>query len=308
VYTPTPNMGIRYLNAFLKNNCRDGINDVHLQDLSGISVAIDASIYMYQYEMDNRLVECMDMFIDVLNGYHIKPVFVFDGKPPAEKSDIINERKEKRKQASLDCKELVAKLNDDTLDSDMKDVLTNEYERLKRTSVFINKDKISRVKTLLDERNVAYYNASGEADEMCAQLVLSGHCWGCMSDDMDMFVYGCNNVIRNVNIQDHTATLYNLPDILKCLNISYENFKSICIISGTDYNKICSEQGGNVNSMNLYTALNLYNRFVKKVKYQNMTFYSWLKHYIKYDMDYDSLHKIHDMFTINTHLITIPVS
>ena len=301
-------MGIRHLNAFLKNSCTKGITDIHLEDLSGNTIAIDASIYMYQYEMDNKLIESMTTLIDTLNNYNVDPIFVFDGKPPMEKIDIINERKEKRKQASIDCKELVVRLKDENLDSDTKTLLENEYERLKRTSVFINKDKIAKVKSLFDSRNVKYYNAPSEADEMCAQLVLSGYCWGCMSDDMDMFVYGCKNVIRNVNIYDQVATLYNLPEILDCLGITYENFKRICIISGTDYNKICAEHNGTITNMNLYTALNLYNRFVKKVKYQNMSFYQWLKHYIKYDMDYDSLYKIYDMFTLDINCDCIPVS
>ena len=29
-----------------------------------------------------------------------------------------------------------------------------------------------------------------------------------------------------------------------------------------------------------------------------MLFYDWLKHYIKYDVDYDTLHKICDMFVL----------
>ena len=86
-------MGIRYLNAFLKNSCTKGITDIHLEDLSGNTIAVDASIYMYQYEMDNKLLESMTTLIDVLHSYHVKPIFVFDGKPPVEKIDIINERK-----------------------------------------------------------------------------------------------------------------------------------------------------------------------------------------------------------------------
>lgn len=302
-------MGIRYLNAFLKNNCKQGISKIHMEDLSGCSIVIDASIYLYQYEMDNKLIESMDKLVNIMNMYNINPTFVFDGKPPVEKTDIINERKERRKQACIDCKELMEKINDSTIDSTDKNDLITEYEILKRTSVFITREKINRVKKLFDEKNISYYDAPSEADELCAKMVQMKQCWGCMSDDMDMFVYGCNNVIRNVDIENHTAMLYNLTDMLSSLNITYENFKSICIISGTDYNKETSENDNRTsNHINLYTALKLYNRFIKKVKYDNMTFYAWLKYYIKYDMDYESLHKIYNMFTIDNCSTTITVS
>ena len=85
------------------------------------------------------------------------------------------------------------------------------------------------------------YTANGEADELCAFLVLNGYCWGCMSDDMDMFVYGCNNIVRDVDIYKQTAVVYNLPVILYELNINYANFKQVCILAGTDYNNNMSE-------------------------------------------------------------------
>ena len=37
---------------------------------------------------------------------------------------------------------------------------------------------------------------------------------------------------------------------------------------------------------------------MKKVKYTNMLFYDWLKHYIKYDVNYSVLYKICDMFVL----------
>ena len=63
-------MGIRYLNAFLKNNCKQGISKIHMEDLSGCSIVIDASIYLYQYEMDNKLIESMDKLVNIMNMYN----------------------------------------------------------------------------------------------------------------------------------------------------------------------------------------------------------------------------------------------
>ena len=42
-------MGIKYLNRFLQENCKQSINKINLNELSGKKIVIDTSIYMYRY-------------------------------------------------------------------------------------------------------------------------------------------------------------------------------------------------------------------------------------------------------------------
>lgn len=287
-------MGIRYLNTYMKNKCKNGIKTTQLKQLSGCSLAVDISIYMYRYEMEGKLIENTITLINTLLSYDINPIFVFDGKPPEEKIQTLNIRKERRKDASEQCKELLEKIQ--TGDADCADICN--YERFKQDATRITREKVNTVKKIISGFNLTQYNANGEADELCAFLVLNGYCWGCMSDDMDMFVYGCNNIIRDVDIYTKTAMVYNLPIILYELNIAYHNFKQVCILAGTDYNNDTSTTDERKSMLNIYVVFKLYNRFAKKVKYDNMLFYDWLKYYIKYDVDYDDLHKICDMFVL----------
>ena len=287
-------MGIRYLNTYMKNKCNNGIKTMQIKELSGCSLAIDISIYMYRYEMEDKLIENMVSLINILLSCNINPVFVFDGKPPEEKLQTLNIRKEKRREASEQCKEILEKINSG--EADCNDLY--KYERFKQDATRITREKVNTIKKIISGFNLTQYTAKGEADELCAFLVLNGYCWGCVSDDMDMFVYGCNNIIRDVDIYKETAVVYNLPLILYELNINYANFKQVCILAGTDYNNNISETDERKNILNIYVVFKLYNRFTKKVKYDNMLFYDWLKHYIKYDVDYDTLHKICDMFVL----------
>lgn len=287
-------MGIRYLNTYMKNKCNNGIKTMQLKELAGCSLAIDISIYMYRYEMEDKLIENTVALINILLSYNINPVFVFDGKPPEEKTQTLNIRKERRKEASEQCKEILEKINSG--EADCNDLYN--YERFKQESTRITREKVNTIKKIISGFNLTQYTANGEADELCAFLVLNGYCWGCMSDDMDMFVYGCNNIVRDVDIYKQTAVVYNLPVILYELNINYANFKQVCILAGTDYNNNMSETDERKNMLNIYVVFKLYNRFTRKVKYNNMLFYDWLKHYIKYDVDYDTLHKICDMFVL----------
>jgi hypothetical protein len=93
-----------------------------------------------------------------------------------------------------------------------------------------------RVKMLLQALGVQYIMATGEADALCAQMVLKRKAHACMSDDTDMFVHGCPRVLRHLNLMDETATLYDMSKILNLLGISMTEFRQICVVSGTDYN------------------------------------------------------------------------
>tara|TARA_Y100000816_G_scaffold289836_1_gene277141 strand:- start:4468 stop:5361 length:894 start_codon:yes stop_codon:yes gene_type:complete len=294
-------MGIRNLNNFLKNKCSRSIQKITLAEISNRCIVVDISIYLYQFEVDGKLEVNMNKLIDIMCKYSIKPIFVFDGKPPCEKTQTIETRKEARKKASQECEEINNMLSDDNISEEEKLLLTEKYKKLKKEAVTLTRDKIKNVKNILNNRGVCFIDPEDqEADKICAEMVVNDLCWACMSDDMDMFIYGCNFIIRDFDMENETAILYNLKEILRELDITYENFKRICVISGTDYNSI--EKG---SSINLYTAMKLFNRFQKNVKYKNMNFYEWLRVYIKYNIDYDNLEKIYNMFTVESFSKTI---
>ena len=64
-------------------------------------------------------------------------------------------------------------------------------EQLKKQFINITKSHIAQVKELITAYGCTYYDAPGEADELCAMLTIKGKVWACLSEDMDMFVYGC---------------------------------------------------------------------------------------------------------------------
>ena len=50
---------------------------------------------------EKALMEQMYLMINLFRFYNIIPIFVFDGKPPEEKRELINQRKEMRKEAKI---------------------------------------------------------------------------------------------------------------------------------------------------------------------------------------------------------------
>lgn len=86
-------MGIKNLNRFLLDNCnKKSITKIHLSKLSGKKLVIDVSIYLYKFLSENALLENMYLFISILKQYDIIPVFIFDGKPPPEKKQLLINR------------------------------------------------------------------------------------------------------------------------------------------------------------------------------------------------------------------------
>jgi 5'-3' exonuclease len=294
-------MGIRYLNRFLKDNASPSIRMCRLSELSGKKIAIDISIYMYRFASDDTLIENIYLMLSIFRHYNIIPIFIFDGKPPSEKRELLQKRKDDKCRAEEEYNKLknTLEINKNMNEADKQEIIYN-MDMLKKKFVYINKNDIENVKILIRCYGATYYDAPGEADELCAMLTIKEKVWACLSEDMDMFVYGCPRVIRYFSLLNHTAVIYDVKGILSNLGITQKELREICVLSGTDYNLECDN---NANTLN-----NTLKQFKKYHKSNSkLSFYEWLNennsNFIK---DYDLLLKINEMFDLDNHFnITI---
>ena len=234
--------------------------------------------------------------LTVFTHYNIVPIFIFDGKPPAEKKELLLRRREDRKDAEN--KYNVLKHQLETYDFDEMDNhdISNSMDILKKKLVNITKTDFDNVKKLITAYGSTYYDAPGEADELCAYLTIKGKVWACLSEDMDMFVYGCPRVIRFISLTNKSAVLYDHKGILNELKISQKELREICVLSGTDYN-IQSHDDKDKYCPTLYNTLKLFKKY-KKNKPLN-GFYDWIGENTSYIEDLDILIKINTMFDIS---------
>jgi 5'-3' exonuclease len=285
-------MGIQYLNRFLIDNCsKSSIRKVHLRELKHKTVVIDTSIYIYKFIAENKLIENTYLLISLFRHYSITPIFVFDGRPPREKRDLLNQRKLQKQEAEQKYLEM-KNILENTSDHEEIAKLQKQIENIKKQCVNVTMDDIQSVKQLIDYYGVQYYNAEQEADQLIAYLVNSKKVWGCISDDMDMFVYGCSRVFRHLSLLNHTLMLYDTKSILNDLEMTMDEFREITVLSGTDYNIH--------NKTTLYDTIHWFSKF-KKYSKKNATrtsFYEWLLENSKYISDYDELISQYQMFII----------
>ena len=228
-------MGIKDLNKIVRSYCKKSTKIISLKELSGKTIVIDISIYLYRFAKENTLIENIFLMISIFHYYHITPIFVFDGKPPIEKRDLLIQRIKDKKAAEKEYNVLKEKLNIIN-DFQEKKEISLHLDVLKKQFVSITKDQIDKVKELIISYGASYLEATGEADELCAMLVLKNNVWACLSEDTDMFVYGCSRVLRYFSLVNHTCVLYDMEKILLDLSLNQKQFRQLCILSGTDYN------------------------------------------------------------------------
>ena len=296
-------MGITHLNKYIQQKCPNSIHRISISNLYGKSIVVDISIYLYKYETVNLLMENIYTMLSIFTYYHITPLFIFDGKPPAEKKALLIERRKERNKAI----DYYHTLNEHVLSTQMKEEdkqeLLTEMLALKKQMVVITREKIEKVKELLRAYGATYYDAPGEADELCAMLVITKKVWACLSEDMDMFVYGCPRVLRYFSLRNHTAVLYYTKGILRELQMSQVEFREICVLSGTDYNLYCQDK--HIHLFQTFAYFQKYKKWVinetKKmdmIRHDDVTFYTWMQSNTKYIKNIDYLLQINKLFDL----------
>lgn len=294
-------MGIKNLNKFLRNNCKDAIKFISMNELCNKKIAVDISIYMYKFAAENSLIENIYLMLSIFKYYNIIPIFIFDGKPPTEKKALLDKRRKDKKEAQKEYDKLSEQLKNNTIDEYDRQEISNNMDLLKKQFIYINKDKIDSVKKLIRAYGATYYDAPEEADELCASLVIKNKVWACLSEDMDMFVYGCPRVLRYLSLLNHTLVIYNLDEILYGLGLKQKELREICVLSGTDYNfnNLDNNLINRKEEPNLYKTLKYFKKYNKSDQYENIDFYDWLNINTTYIKNYALLNKIYKMFDIS---------
>jgi len=288
-------MGIRLLNKYIKTNCKNGVSVIKMEDLRGKYIAIDTSIYLYRFLQEEVLLENFYLLLSLLKFYNITGIFVFDGKPPEEKYKLIDKRNSVKAEARKKYKELemkINKINDNDYEREEKNDIQNEMVELKKKFVKLERYHIDSIKKLITAFGECYIDAEGEADQLCAKLVIKKIAYACLSEDMDLFLYGCPRVLRYLSLLNESMVLYNLSEILKELEISLNDFRQICVLSGTDYND-------NNIGLDLYKSVEFYKTYKNDEKNNNIDFYTWIDNNMKGIVNIIELYVINNMFLLD---------
>lgn len=250
-------MGIKQLFKFLSENAPRSIKVQTMENYTGRVLAVDASTCLYQFVVairlgaENQHANLMNDAGEVtshIGGFlnrtlrmfeaGIKPVYVFDGKPPEFKSAELAERREKREKAEAELKEAVEA-------GDQEAVLKQTKRTVKVTSK-MNED----TRRLLRMMGCPIIEAPCEAEATCAEMTKLNKVYGAVTEDMDVLTFGSPVMIKNLFSTQPGGTTSTTPGLkpgqkpvyeinlavaLEQLNVSMDQFVDFCILCGCDY-------------------------------------------------------------------------
>ena len=234
-------MGIKGLTQLIKQHSPESIETINLHKLSGKRVAIDASLFMYKMLINMRksnndyFTSKEGKIVSHINGIfykttnylavNITPIYVFDGKPPENKQNVLKNRNDKVKNAKSEMEN--------------KELTEEQKNHLEKKTVRLTKQHVDDIKQLLDLMGVSYVQANGEAEAYASEMCRQGMVDYVVTEDMDTLAFGCPRMIRtcldkSIRRSD-VISVINLDSILENFNLSYEQFVDMCILCGCDY-------------------------------------------------------------------------
>lgn len=227
-------MGVKGLFKVIQERSPDAVKQTKLEDLSGKTVGIDASLSLYQFiiaiknsgdlkdDKGNSTSHIQAVIGKVLSllKHNILPVFVFDGKPPSLKN------------ATMEARSKIKKTARDQLASTLDE---EEKKRLEKRSVSLTQENINEVKEVLSLMGFPVIQAPEEADSQLAHMQKTHLLDAVMTEDMDLLPFGCEVLVRSGTKRGELNRI-DYRKIREQMGLTHEQFIELCILLGTDYN------------------------------------------------------------------------
>jgi len=226
---------------------------ISLSEMSGKIIAIDAFNALYQFlsiirqpdgtPLKNRDGEVTShlsgLFYRCINLLEvgIKPVLIYDGKPPELKRETIRARTAARMEAEVAWKEALA-------EGDVRRAWSKATRASRLTSIMIEDSK-----RLLEHMGIPWVQAPSEGEAQASAMVSRGMAHAAASQDFDALLFGCPRLVRNLAISGkrrlpRTNKFVNvdpeevlLDQVLGSIGVSRPQLIDMGIMMGTDFNR-----------------------------------------------------------------------
>ncbi len=224
--------------------------EIGMESLMDKVVAVDAFNWIYQFlsiirQKDGEpLKDSRGQVTSHLSGLFyrsiklleagVKPVYVFDGKPPELKKGVSEKRRDVREEAKREWKAALER----------KDY--EEARKFAQRATTVTSDIIADSKSLLETMGIPHVQAPSEGEAQCAHMCKKGIAWCTASQDYDSLLFGTPRLVRNLSISgkrkrgnDYVTInpeIIHLDKVLESLGIEHEQMVILGMLVGTDYN------------------------------------------------------------------------
>ena len=182
----------------------------------------------------------------------IKPVYVFDGKPPSLKTAEIERRKQIKKDATVKYEKAISEGN-------MEDA-----RKYAQQTTSMKDGMVKESKEFLTYFGIPYIEAPSEGEATAAYLTNTGQAYASASQDYDSILCGAKKLVRNFTssgrrkIPNRNTYIDVLPEIIETqktldsLKMTREELVDVGILIGTDFNPNGFERIGLKTAMKLF--------------------------------------------------------
>ncbi len=222
--------------------------EVSLDYFENKIIAVDAFNILYQFLttirapdgslFTNKKGETIGLFSRTSNFLlkGMKPVFVFDGKPPELKKTESAKRKEIKKKARKQYQEAAEKEN------------IEEMKKFAARTSKLGQKEIESAKELLTLFGLPIIEAQCEGEAQAAQIVKKGDAFAVISQDYDSLLFGAPKLVHNLTVAGKRKKIHGLgmitvkPEVidlaenLNNLGIDNNQLIALAMLTGTDYN------------------------------------------------------------------------
>jgi len=166
----------------------------------------------------------------------IKPVYVFDGKPPSLKSAEIENRKQIKREATIKYEKAISHGNMD------------DARKFAQQTTSMRDGMVDDSKHLLSLFGIPYIQAPSEGEATAASLTNTGQAFAAASQDYDSVLFGAKKLVRNFTnsgrrkLPSKNTYIEVIPEIidykknLESLKLTREELVDVGILIGTDFN------------------------------------------------------------------------
>jgi hypothetical protein len=226
-------MGIRGLVGYLKAKLPQVKKPVAWT--AGQSWAIDCSCLLYRARAAGLSpMTVVASLLVRMRRMNITPIVIFDGRPPATKSEVTEQRRADRNAAQQEIDRLRLQLEQANTEQE-RGLIENRLLELQRKAPPVTRSDKDELKQFLYAAGVVALTPNGEADDVLAYLARTGQIQAVVSSDMDMLARGVECLIVPETDDTMILSQYRLPDVLSGLGVTYEQFVEACMMMGTDY-------------------------------------------------------------------------
>ena len=237
-------MGVNIIDLLIRK-------EINIKDLKNKIIAIDASLFLYQFlttirgrdgsllmdSKGNITSHLVGLFSRTTNlmSKGLKLIYVFDGKPPELKNKEKEKRIELKREAELKYKK--AKEREDV----------EEMKKYAARTSKLTTAMVEEAKKLILALGLPIVQAPSEGEAQAAHIVKKGDAFAVASQDADSLLFGTNTLIRNLSMvgkrkkvnkliyESIKPEIIDLAENLNNLGIDQDQLIALCLLVGTDY-------------------------------------------------------------------------